>query len=685
MITVAKIPCVTIKPVMSHLLEGLNDIQLKAVTHGDGPMMVLAGAGSGKTSVLTRRIAWLIEQGVDPSSIVAITFTNKAAGEMKQRVHHLLSPDELSSQKSNLNNPSSSAGTQKSFPVMGTFHALCVRMLRKNGHHIGIPNNFSIYDETDANALIKQIMKKRDISIKKINPKAIKAAISQTKNELITPQEYVSLARGYFQETVAKIYPEYQALLRENQALDFDDLLVMTLELLTTSEQVRSYYHQNWQYLLVDEYQDTNKVQYGLTKLLAEHTRNIAVVGDASQSIYAFRGADLRNVTQFMSDYADATVYNLEQNYRSTQNILRTATDIIKPNKGSHPILDLWTQQGEGERISLYEAASGDDEAKFVAEQISSGVNATEGAQFTDFAILYRTNSQSRSFEESFIRAGIPYQIIGGVKFYERREIKDLIAYLRLIYNEVDSVSFDRIVNVPPRGIGEVTKKQGGQALDTFHNLMQSLKNRATELPVGELLDAVIAKTGYKDYIYDGTEEGISRWENVQELRSVANEFSQFGPMGSLAAFLESVSLLEQTDIAQNEGGAVNHQGLSLDNRVTLMTLHAAKGLEFPTVFLVGLEEGLFPHSRSLDDTFQLQEERRLAYVGITRAMKKLYITYARSRTTFGSFSANIPSRFLKDLPNDIVDFQKSEAAFDTLKRWNRYDDYATDPLNDWE
>jgi len=677
---------------MSQLLEGLNDIQLKAVTHGDGPMMVLAGAGSGKTSVLTRRIAWLIEQGISPSSIVAITFTNKAAGEMKERVQKLLIPSETLSPKSKIQNP-------QSIPVLGTFHALCVRILRKNGHHIGIHNNFTIYDETDANVLIKQVMKAKDISVKKVNPKAVKATISNAKNELIPPQEYMGYARGYFQETVAKIYPEYQRLLRENQAVDFDDLLVLTLELLDTQDSVLDSYQNQWQYLLVDEYQDTNKVQYAMTKLLAQKTRNINVVGDAAQSIYAFRGADLRNVTQFMEDYDDAKVFNLEQNYRSTQNILRAATDVIKPNKGSHPILELWTNEGDGENISLYEADNGPGEAKYIADQIKTLTDA--GASFSDYAILYRTNSQSRAFEETLIKAGIPYQIIGGVKFYERREIKDLIAYLRLVFNQADTVSYNRIVNVPPRGIGEVTKTQGGPALDSFHNLMETFRSRAQELPVDELLAHIIDKTEYKDYILDGTEEGVSRWENIQELRAVSSEFAEFGPMESLAAFLESVSLLEQTDIAQNND-SIDHSGLSKDNKVTLMTLHAAKGLEFPTVFLVGLEEGLFPHSRSLDDQFQLEEERRLAYVGITRAMHKLFITYARSRTTFGSFSANIPSRFLKDLPEDIVDFEKAEASFDSMRKWDQYDfgddnfgetvnvygdksRYVKDPLNSWE
>lgn len=657
---------------MSTLLDGLNDVQKQAVTHPSGPMIVLAGAGSGKTRVLSHRIAWLIEQGANPSSIVAITFTNKAAGEMRERVRSILRKQELA--------------TKGSEPILGTFHALCVRILRKNGHHIGIPNNFSIYDETDANALIKQVMKKRDISIKKVNPKSIKATISQAKNELITPKEYAGFARGYFQETVARIYPDYQLLLRENQALDFDDLLITTFELLDSQPSVLEHYHDNWQHLLVDEYQDTNKVQYAMTKLLSGHTRNIAVVGDAAQSIYAFRGADLRNVTQFMSDYSDAAVYNLDQNYRSTKNILHTATEMIKPNKGVHPVLDLWTEQGEGEKVTLYEASSGEDEAVFVSKKILDETTSKSEQDvlfnYSDFAILYRTNSQSRSFEEVFIRSGIPYQIIGGVKFYERREIKDLIAYLRLIYNQSDSVSFERIVNVPPRGIGEVTKMQGGHKLDAFYKLMDFLRNRSEELTVGELLDLVISKTGYKDYVYDGTEEGLSRWENVQELRLVAGEFSELGARNSLASFLESVSLLEQTDITQNETGKREHNSSVKENRVTLMTLHAAKGLEFPVVFLVGLEEGLFPHSRSLDDQFQLEEERRLAYVGITRAMKKLYITFARSRTSFGSFAANVPSRFLKDLPMDIVTFEKAEAAFDSLRRWNTYN---KDLLHEWE
>lgn len=650
------------------LLEGLNDIQQQAVQHKDGPMLVLAGAGSGKTRVLTHRVAWLIDQGVVPTSILAITFTNKAAGEMKERIQTILR-----------------SRTDGGMPIIGTFHAMCVRILRRHSQHIGIPNNFSIYDTTDTNALVKQVMKKMDISTKKVNPSAVRSTISNAKNEMVGAGEYGNYTKGYFYDMVGKIYPEYQKLLKENQALDFDDLLLYTYELISQVDEVREYYHREWQYIMVDEYQDTNKVQYLLTKLLAEHNRNIGVVGDAAQSIYAFRGADLRNVNQFLEDYPEAEVYNLEQNYRSTRKILKAATAIIKPNEKSHPVLTLWTDNDEGEHLTVFEAGNAKDEIDYVIAQIEQGT--LDGKKFEDFSVLYRTNAQSRTVEEGLIRAGIPYTMIGGVKFYERKEIKDLISYLRYIQNSQDSVSYERIVNTPPRGIGAVTFEQGGPALDRFHEMMDRFREKAQTLNVSELLDHVLETTKYRDYILDGSEEGIARWENIQELRNVAEEYADEGPVTSLSSFLESVALLEQTDITTNEASGVNVGEGTGNDRVILMTLHAAKGLEFPTVFLVGMEEGVFPHSRSLDDDFQIEEERRLCYVGITRAKEKLYLTYARNRMTYGSFNVNMPSRFLNDLPQDLLEWERSPQVIKSS--WDQIDDDGygggNDPLNQWD
>lgn len=642
---------------MPNLLSDLNPTQQKAVTHPDGPLLVLAGAGSGKTRVLTYRIAWLIEQGIDPNAILGVTFTNKAANEMKSRVASLLG------------NPKPETGNGKrELPTLGTFHSVCVRILRHNSHHIGIPNDFLIYDETDANALIKQAMKKLDLDTKKTNPRAVKGTISSAKSEMVEPNEYRSLANGFWQEKVADIYPLYQKLLSKNQALDFDDLLSMTVKLFEAEDQILQKHQKKWQYILVDEYQDTNTVQYHLTQQLSKAHQNISVVGDASQSIYAFRGADLRNVMQFKTDYPEAKVINLERNYRSTQNILDAATSLIKANRGAHPILHLWTEKDGGEPITLYKANDGKDEAQYVVREIQKGLGENRGEDFSDFAVLYRTNAQSRVLEEAFLYTGIPYRLVGGIRFYERREIKDVLAYLRLIANHQDSVSYNRIVNTPPRGIGPVTLKQGGEALDKFHAMMEEFRARAKSLNVQALLDKVLETVSYKDYIYDGSEEGISRWENVQELRSVAGEFSDYPPQESLQRFLESVALLEQTDEVSTSGQ---------EDAVTLMTLHAAKGLEFPVVFIAGMEEGLFPHQRALDDNFGVQEERRLCYVGITRAMKKLYLTHANSRIYFGSPTMNAPSRFLEEVPEDLIELKESIASGFT-------DEREQDPLNPW-
>lgn len=649
---------------MNKPLADLNSIQRKAVSFGQGPMLVLAGAGSGKTRVLTHRVAYLIEQGIDPPRILAVTFTNKAANEMKERIAALLA------QKFKIPNPIPK-------PQVGTFHATCAKILRKHIHHLGYPNNFLIYDTTDQRALIKQAMNNLDISIQQWNPSAILAAISSAKNELIDHIRYSSYAQGFFQEQAAKIYPEYQRLLQQNEALDFDDLQNLTIRLFEENPRALKYYQNQFEYVLLDEFQDTNQVQYLLTKFLAAPQNNLCVVGDCAQSIYAFRGANLRNVLQFQKDYPKAKTFNLEQNYRSTQNILDAATALIQSNAQAHPVLRLWTKNKKGTPLVIYEAQNEKDEAEYVVEKIcKSGGKGQERS----CAVLYRTNAQSRALEEAFIRAGLPYQLVGGVRFYERREIKDVLSYLRLIHNANDTVSFKRIVNIPPRGIGPKTLKledgssrrgRGSWKLEKFYEIMEGLRKLSEQLNVLELVDEVLEKVEYKGYLNDGTEEGMARWENVQELRSVATQFVDLSPTESLLAFLESVALLEQTDVA-NQGEKITMLLPSNPNSntpITLMTLHSAKGLEFDTVFIVGWEEGLLPHSQALWEQFELEEERRLAYVGITRAKENLYLTYARRRLYFGSLNFNQPSRFLQDIPRDVVKLQKSPN--DSFMRYN--------------
>ncbi|MBV9279012.1 MAG: UvrD-helicase domain-containing protein [Chloroflexi bacterium] len=633
---------------MSRILDPLNPQQREAVTHGDGPLLVFAGAGSGKTRVLTHRIAYLIDvKGINPYNILAVTFTNKAAREMKERVVTL-------------------AGQPGSWVTIGTFHAFCVRILRREADLFHLPN-FSIYDTDDQRALVKQAMEMLDISTTRINPSAILGAISDAKNELIGPNQYVD--RDYFQELVRRVYPVYQDLLRQNSALDFDDLIMETVVYLRANPERLEHYAGRFQHILVDEYQDTNHAQYVLVKLLASRHRNLFVVGDDDQSIYSWRGADIRNILEFERDYPEVREIKLEQNYRSTQNILDAAHGVISRNI-SRKAKRLWTDNEAGNLIQLFHAYNEEEEASFVTGEIGR-LMASGQVEAGECAVMYRTNAQSRALEEAFIRANLPYTLVGATRFYERKEIKDVVAYLRLLANPNDSLHLRRILNVPPRKIGAATvqalqswARGNGQpliaaverageidgvapaaqrALAAFVSMIAELRQDMTEQNARDLLDTVVQRTRYESYLRDGSDEGEERWSNIRELRTVAQEYADEPPPQGLQSFLENVSLLGEAD--EVDDGRP---------RVTLMTLHAAKGLEFRVVFLVGMEEGLFPHARSLEEPRQMEEERRLCYVGITRAKERLYLIHAARRTYFGNTQTNPPSRFLVDIPEGL-------------------------------
>jgi len=616
---------------MTNKLSSLNPQQQKAAQHTDGPALVIAGPGSGKTRVLTHRVAFLIqEHRVQPQSILAITFTNKAAGEMRTRISDLLRDIKVK-------------------PSIGTFHATCARWLRINGREIGIPNTFVIYDENDSKRALKQVLEKLGIAKDKIDPGYAKYTISHAKNSLISAAEYPKYAYGFRQELVAKIYPEYQRLLVKNNALDFDDLLFKTIQLFTERPKVLQQYQQRLQYILVDEYQDTNQAQYVLGKLLANQHKNIFVVGDMAQAIYSWRGADYRNITNFKKDYPQAVTYNLEQNYRSTLNIIQAAKEVIKNNR-SHLQLNLWTTNPKGEKIAIYQASDERDEARYIIDYLENPNNSWEAA------VLYRTNAQSRTLEEAFMKAGVPYRLLGGTKFYERKEIKDMLAYLALIQNPSDSVARERILSI------------GKRRAIKFDQAVASKKLDKTNHPL-EIIDEIIKATGYLEYLDKGTSESDARIENVKELRSVAAGFD------NLIDFLENVALVQD-----------NHFPLiSLQQRteeVILTTLHSAKGLEFKTVFMVGMEENLLPHSRAIEDPSQLEEERRLCYVGMTRAKEKLHLVYTAKRLYFGSQQYNKASRFIGEIPKELAEFTTSPLISQTIQYRNlkslRWDD---DPL----
>lgn len=633
----------------SYLLESLNQAQREAASHGEGPLLILAGAGSGKTKTLTHRIAYVIaEKEVGPERILAVTFTNKAAKEMRNRLAHLLGQD---------------PDNRSFMPWMGTFHSICVRLLRFDGEHIGVPKNFVIFDDNDRLSLIKDAMKRLGINEKTYTPRSILNQISGAKNELVTPEEYTATARLPLQRVAADVFPAYERARKQAAALDFDDLLGEAVRLLRDVPEVRRAWQDRFRYILIDEYQDTNAAQYRLVKLLAGDKQNICVVGDDWQSIYSWRGADFQNILRFERDYPGAKVVKLEQNYRSTKHILDAAQNVINKNQNRSD-KKLWTEASNGLPPQLLYVGSESHEGETIVGRIKTA-RALGARRFNDFAVLYRTNAQSRAMEESFIRYGIPYRVVGGVRFYDRKEIKDVVAYLRLLYQPSDRAGFLRIANVPARGLGAVSLSrflewQGTSGLNIIAALQQAdlcpkltakareglkglgdifirLQVRQESLTLPELIELLLKRTDYLAYLDDGTPQAEERKENVRELESVAHEYTDMG----LGGFLEEVALVSDLDSMDTGSDAV-----------TLMTLHAAKGLEFPVVFMIGLEEGIFPHSRALYEPDEMEEERRLCYVGMTRAREELYLSSAASRMLYGSVQRNPPSRFLADIDN---------------------------------
>jgi len=633
-----------------NIIDTLNEKQKEAVLATEGPVLILAGAGSGKTRALTHRIAYLIyEKSVPPQNILAVTFTNKAAGEMRNRVAELLGVNAQQSSAAD-NKPQTTDHKLPTvlLPWLGTFHAVCVKILRREAKNIGLSSEFVIYDEDDSIRAIKRAMRELEVPEKKYNPRAIKSFISGAKAELITASDYQNFAHDNFQKIVADVFIRYEKILNSANAFDFDDLILKTVQLLQKNQEILKKYQDRFKYILVDEYQDTNHAQYVFLKLLAAARRNIFVIGDDWQSIYSFRGAKFQNILDFEKDYPDAKVIRLEQNYRSRQPIVEAAQEVIKHNQ-LRSEKNLFTEKDGGAPVAVIASPRKSDEVEFILDEIES-IRIGERRNLSDFVILYRTNAQSRLFEEALISRGIPYQIIGGLRFYERREIKDILAYLSFIQNPDDIVSLSRIINVPPRGIGEKTLEKiiqlGEKAQDEipkygeFSKKIDELRQFNAESPsLDELIEKIMKITGYREYLADGTVESEGRLENIEELKNAASSY------GDLSAFLESVSLVSDVDEMKDKKSVL-----------TLMTIHCAKGLEFPVVFISGLEEGLFPHSRSLDDAYGLEEERRLFYVGMTRAMERLYISWAQTRSIYGRIEPCAPSRFLDELPKEKIE-----------------------------
>lgn len=653
---------------MNSLLTGLNKEQQQAVQHTEGPLLILAGAGSGKTKVLTVRIAHLLAQGINPYEILAITFTNKAAKEMKSRVEGLV-------------------GDVANRIWLSTFHSFCAKFLRfEIDSFLGYNSNFTIYDTSDSQAVIKAALKALNLDDKYYPVGAMIAAISDAKNQLLFASDFRKQARDFYQQKVADVYEYYERELRKNNALDFDDLLLVAVKLLQSNAAVLDKYSHRFRYVMIDEYQDTNHAQYLLAKLLASHWKNIAVVGDADQSIYAWRGADIQNILDFEKDYPNCTSIKLEQNYRSTKIILDAANAVIDNNEG-RPEKNLWTDKIEGAKIQHFTAQSEHEEAAFIGDTIAKKHDIHD-VPYGDMAILYRTNAQSRVLEEALIKRALPYTMVGGTKFYDRKEIKDVLAYLRVLYNPFDDLSLLRIINVPKRSIGATTvaklqeyarangtslfmtltqlhlidsiKGKTKEKLEEFGILIFTLVSEMENRTVLDILESILDRTGYLAQLEESTDpQDQARAENIGELLSVAKDFQDTNPSGTVEDFLEQVALVNDVDSFEQE-----------ESKVTLMTLHAAKGLEFPIVFLCGLEEGLFPHSRTLMNPEEIEEERRLAYVGITRAEKELYISNATTRTVFGRTSSYLPSRFIDEIPEELVDGLRAKRKVpDDIKR----------------
>ncbi len=645
-------------------LDELNKEQKKAVLKTEGPLLILAGAGSGKTKVLTTKIAYLVNEcGIDPYNILAITFTNKAAKEMMDRVYKLVGDKAKRSQ-------------------ISTFHSFGVKILRDNFSYLGYDRNFVIMDSDDSLTVVKRILKDKGYDPKVYSANAIRNKISSCKNEMISPEAYKKYALTDFDKVVQLVYEEYENILKSNNTVDFDDLLLLPIKLFREHKEVLSMYEERFQYVLIDEYQDTNEAQYILTKMLTNKNRNICCVGDVDQSIYSFRGANYRNILNFEKDYKEAEVIKLEQNYRSTMNILNAANDVIKNNKERKDKI-LWSDKGNGEKISYYRALNGIDEAKYVTDEISKLVD--NGIEYKDIAVLYRTNAQSRTLEESFITSSIPYHVVGGVGFYSRKEIKDILAYLRLIYNEKDDISFLRVINTPKRGIGNKTienliekSNTSGMSLyecidggkeQIFKDLIENIKKYYESSSLSDLVEYILDVSGIKkEYEQDKTLESDNRLENLEEFKSITKTFEDREGSVSLDDFLYEVSLISDTSEIKEDGDK---------NKVNLLTVHSVKGLEFGYVFVVGLEEGIFPHINSFGKDSEIEEERRLCYVALTRAKEKLYLVNAKMRMLFGQEGANPPSRFIKEINPELIDGidSKKEDDIEKIDVGSKYND----------
>lgn len=665
---------------MGNFLRELNKQQQEAVRATEGPVLVIAAAGSGKTRVLTYRVAYLLEKGVAPEQIMAVTFTNKAAGEMKERLRELLAH-------------------KSAMPLVGTFHSICARFLRQEMSRLEWPYNasFVIYDTEDQLSVTKKVLEELGIDSQKYSPRAVLGRISQAKNDLADPAEYADSDKDYFSKVVARVYPLYQQSLEKSNAVDFDDLLFLMVKAFKKYPELLEKYQNRYHYLLIDEYQDTNKAQYLFTKLLARKHKNIMAVGDDYQSIYAFRQADIRNILSFEKDYPQAKIVFLEQNYRSTKTILAAAQSLILNNKFQRH-KDLWTTNRDGDQIDLAELSDERAEGQFIAQTVKKSLEE-KGAE-NDFCVLYRTHAQSRALEEALLSYGLPYHIVGGLKFYERKEIKDILAFLRLWHNPSDLLSLERIINIPARGIGKVTfqkiaedwpnqptltaeqrfnasvqslalAKNPSAGLTNLAKIFKHIDHKGVSITLSDLIKHLLTEVDYRQYLEEKTTEAESRWENVKELLTVTKKYDQLKAREALGSFLEEVSLIQDAD-RQEENG----------QKITLMTVHAAKGLEFPIVFLAGMEEGVFPHSRSMLDPVELEEERRLCYVGLTRAKEKLYLTYCQNRTMYGSSQTNRPSRFLEEIP---AKHQRTLSGHQSVRntKWGR--DFAREDFIDYE